>query len=166
MPIHLASTGHARLCSGHRSEPFRQPPSFGRAASTHLIYKYCAGGISRNRRLRPTTVSVDGKERHERRRHYASEATAPDRRPRRDPDGFLARLRWSAEILDIVERQHFVRLLVREALVNKDNITIHHSIPISGSQAVVISTLPESRTLSCSDSVVADVSAQADTSTR
>ena len=47
--------------------------------------------------------------------------------------GFLARLRSSAETLDIVERQRIVRLLVKEVLVSEDNITIRHSIPISGS---------------------------------
>ena len=47
--------------------------------------------------------------------------------------GFLARLRSSAETLDIEERQRIVRLLVKEVLVSEDNITIRHSIPISGS---------------------------------
>ena len=47
--------------------------------------------------------------------------------------GFLARLRSSAETLDIAERQRIVRLLVKEILVTEDKITIRHSIPISGS---------------------------------
>ena len=47
--------------------------------------------------------------------------------------GFLARLRSSAETLDIAERQRIVRLLVKEVLVTEDKITIRHSIPISGS---------------------------------
>ena len=46
---------------------------------------------------------------------------------------FLARLRSSAETLDIAERQRIVRLLVKEVLVTEDKITIRHSIPISGS---------------------------------
>ena len=47
--------------------------------------------------------------------------------------GFLARLRSSAETLDIAERQRIVRLLVKEILVTEDKIIIRHSIPISGS---------------------------------
>ena len=47
-------------------------------------------------------------------------------------NGFLARLRSSAETLDIAERQRIVRLLVKEVLVTEDKITIRHSIPISG----------------------------------
>ena len=47
--------------------------------------------------------------------------------------GFLARMRSSAETLDIAERQRIVRLLVKEVLVSEDKITIRHSIPISGS---------------------------------
>ena len=46
--------------------------------------------------------------------------------------GFLARMRSSAETLDIAERQRIVRLLVKEVLVEEDTITIRHSIPISG----------------------------------
>ena len=46
---------------------------------------------------------------------------------------FLARLRSSAETLDIAERQRIVRLLVKEILVAEDKITIRHSIPIAGS---------------------------------
>ena len=49
--------------------------------------------------------------------------------------GFLARLRSSAESLDIAERQRIVRLIVKEVLVTEDKITIRHSIPISGSPA-------------------------------
>src|SRR5205807_2235906 len=43
---------------------------------------------------------------------------------------FLARLRSSAETLDIIERQHVVRLLVKETLVWDDKIIIRHSIPL------------------------------------
>ena len=49
--------------------------------------------------------------------------------------GFLARLRSSAETLDIAERQRIVRLIVKEVLVTEDKITIRHSIPISESPA-------------------------------
>ncbi|UFS85091.1 recombinase family protein (plasmid) [Rhizobium sp. T136] len=42
---------------------------------------------------------------------------------------FLQRLRASAELLDITERQKIVRLLVKEVLVDNDTITIRHSIP-------------------------------------
>jgi site-specific DNA recombinase len=43
---------------------------------------------------------------------------------------FLARLRLSAETLDIIERQRVVRLLVKEILVSDDRIVIRHSIPL------------------------------------
>ena len=43
---------------------------------------------------------------------------------------FLARLRSSAETLDIIERQRVVRLLVKEILVSDDSIVIRHSIPL------------------------------------
>jgi site-specific DNA recombinase len=43
---------------------------------------------------------------------------------------FLARLRSSAETLDIIERQRIVRLLVKEILVSDDSIVIRHSIPL------------------------------------
>src|SRR6202011_3835697 len=42
----------------------------------------------------------------------------------------LARLRASAETLDIIERQRVVRLLVKEILVSDDKIVIRHSIPL------------------------------------
>jgi site-specific DNA recombinase len=42
----------------------------------------------------------------------------------------LARLRSSAETLDIIERQRVVRLLVKEILVSDDRIVIRHSIPL------------------------------------
>lgn len=43
---------------------------------------------------------------------------------------FMARLRSSAQSLDIAERQRIVRLLVKEVLVGDDTIIIRHSIPI------------------------------------
>jgi site-specific DNA recombinase len=45
--------------------------------------------------------------------------------------GFLARLRTSADTLDIQERQRIVRLLVKEVLIGEENIVIRHSIPLS-----------------------------------
>ena len=43
---------------------------------------------------------------------------------------FLKRLRETAGTLDITGRQKILRLLVKEVLVDKDSITIRHSIPI------------------------------------
>jgi len=42
---------------------------------------------------------------------------------------FLARLRSSAETLEMPERQKIVRLLVKDVLVTADSIVIRHSIP-------------------------------------
>jgi transposase len=44
---------------------------------------------------------------------------------------FLGRLRSTADILDIMERQRIVRLVVKEVLIGDDNIIIRHSIPIA-----------------------------------
>lgn len=46
-------------------------------------------------------------------------------------EGFLERLRKSAESLDIKERQRVLRLVVKEILVGPDTLTIKHSIPTS-----------------------------------
>jgi site-specific DNA recombinase len=43
---------------------------------------------------------------------------------------FLARLRSSAETLNVIERQRVVRLLVKEILVSDDRIVIRHTIPL------------------------------------
>jgi site-specific DNA recombinase len=43
---------------------------------------------------------------------------------------FLARLRSSATVLDVSERQRVLRLLVKEILVGDDKITIRHCIPL------------------------------------
>jgi len=43
---------------------------------------------------------------------------------------FLGRLRFSAEKLNVLERQRIVRLLVKEVLVGDDAIVIRHSIPV------------------------------------
>ena len=48
---------------------------------------------------------------------------------------FLARLRSTAETLNVIERQKIVRLLVKEVLVGEDTITIRHSIPIPSSSS-------------------------------
>ncbi len=48
---------------------------------------------------------------------------------------FSARLRSSAQTLDIAERQRIVRLLVKEVLVGDDTIIIRHSIPIPATPA-------------------------------
>ena len=45
---------------------------------------------------------------------------------------FLARLRSSAENIDVPARQRIVQLLVKEVLVGDDTITIRHSIPMAG----------------------------------
>ncbi len=46
-------------------------------------------------------------------------------------EDFLSRLRISAETLSVTERQKIVRLLVKEILVDRDTITIRHSIPVT-----------------------------------
>jgi site-specific DNA recombinase len=43
---------------------------------------------------------------------------------------FLARLRSSADTLEVPERQRVLRLLVKEILVSNDKITIRHCIPL------------------------------------
>ena len=43
---------------------------------------------------------------------------------------FLARLRSSADALDVSERQRVLRLLVKEILVSDDKIIIRHCIPL------------------------------------
>ena len=67
---------------------------------------------------------------------------------------FLARLRESAETLDIAERQRIVRLLVRNVLVGDDEIIIRHSIPMARTprargQSPSASDGPVSHTGSC-----------------
>ena len=46
-------------------------------------------------------------------------------------DGFLARLRTTAQQSSVPERQQVVRLLIKEILVTADRILIRHSIPTS-----------------------------------
>jgi site-specific DNA recombinase len=45
--------------------------------------------------------------------------------------GFLARLRTSADTLNIQERQRIVRLVIKEILIGDETIVIRHSIPLS-----------------------------------
>ena len=44
---------------------------------------------------------------------------------------FLSRLRSSAKILDVAERQRIIRLLVKEVIVDEVAIVIRHSLPIT-----------------------------------
>lgn len=44
---------------------------------------------------------------------------------------FMEQLRNSAENLDVLQKQKIVRLLVREVVVGRDTVTIHHSVPLS-----------------------------------
>jgi site-specific DNA recombinase len=43
---------------------------------------------------------------------------------------FLARLRNSANTLDVMERQRIVRLVVKDVLIGDDTLVIRHCIPI------------------------------------
>jgi site-specific DNA recombinase len=49
---------------------------------------------------------------------------------------FLARLHTAADTLSVTERQKVLRLLVKEILVDRDTITIRHSIPVPGTAPV------------------------------
>jgi hypothetical protein len=49
--------------------------------------------------------------------------------------GFRAKLRARAETLDVRERQQVLRLIVKEVLVDRDTITLRHSIPIPPADA-------------------------------
>ncbi len=44
--------------------------------------------------------------------------------------GFCGKLRLRANTLDVRERQQILRLLVKEVLVDRDTITLRHSIPV------------------------------------
>jgi site-specific DNA recombinase len=46
-------------------------------------------------------------------------------------EGFLERLRGTADNLDVLDRKKILRLVVKEVLVFKDTIKIKHSIPIT-----------------------------------
>jgi site-specific DNA recombinase len=45
-------------------------------------------------------------------------------------DAFRARLATNAENLTVEQRQQIIRLVVREVLIGKDDVTIRHSIPV------------------------------------
>jgi site-specific DNA recombinase len=47
-----------------------------------------------------------------------------------DVEGFLAQIRTTAPISDIEQRQHVLRLLVKDVLIGPGKITIRHRIPI------------------------------------
>ncbi len=47
-----------------------------------------------------------------------------------DLEGFLAQLHTTAEVSTVEERQHVLRLLVKDVLIGPDKITIRHRIPI------------------------------------
>ena len=61
-------------------------------------------------------------------------------------DDFLARIRKSAESLDVLERQKILRLIAKEILVGPDTVTIKHSIqpPISPSPPLTSNRSPVS----------------------
>jgi site-specific DNA recombinase len=48
-------------------------------------------------------------------------------------DTFLSRLRASAKTLNVTERQKILRLVVKEILVDRNDIIIRHSIPVTNS---------------------------------
>jgi site-specific DNA recombinase len=48
-------------------------------------------------------------------------------------DDFLARIRQSAQSLDVLDRQKILRLVVKEIMVSEDTVTIKHSIPVTSS---------------------------------
>jgi site-specific DNA recombinase len=50
-------------------------------------------------------------------------------------EGFLDRMRKSAEDLNVIERQKVLRQVVKEILVGPDTLTIKHSIPVGGSSS-------------------------------
>jgi site-specific DNA recombinase len=55
---------------------------------------------------------------------------------------FRKKLQARAKTLDICERQHILRLLVKEILVDTGNLTIRHSIPIPQAQSPAPSESP------------------------
>jgi site-specific DNA recombinase len=67
------------------------------------------------------------------------EATSGDRqtllRLADNIENFLERLRYTAETLDVTERQKILRLVVKEILIHKETIKIRHSIPITTNPA-------------------------------
>ncbi|MGC1951495.1 MAG: recombinase zinc beta ribbon domain-containing protein [Gammaproteobacteria bacterium] len=65
------------------------------------------------------------------------EATAVDRqtylRLAENMDTFLSRLRTTAKTLNVTERQKILRLVIKEILVDRNDIIIRHSIPVTNS---------------------------------
>jgi site-specific DNA recombinase len=51
-------------------------------------------------------------------------------------EGFLSRLRQSAEHLEVTEQQKILRLIVKEILVGSDVVTIKHSIPVGNGHPI------------------------------
>jgi site-specific DNA recombinase len=49
-----------------------------------------------------------------------------------DLDTFLAQLHTAADTADVSERQHILRLLVKDVLIGPEKITIRHRIPVRG----------------------------------
>jgi len=47
-------------------------------------------------------------------------------------ESFLGRLKQSTRTMNVAERQKIIRLLVKEIVVEKDNITVRHCIPLTG----------------------------------
>ena len=61
-------------------------------------------------------------------------------------EGFLERIRGTADNLDVLDRKKILRLVVKEILVFKDTIKIKHSIPITAPPRTPDSTGPEKGT--------------------
>ncbi len=51
-------------------------------------------------------------------------------------EDFLSRLRTGAETLSVTERQKVLRLLVKEILIDRETITLRHSIPVTATGPV------------------------------
>jgi site-specific DNA recombinase len=47
-------------------------------------------------------------------------------------ESFLGKLKQSIKTINVAERQKIIRLLVREIVVEKDNVTVRHCIPLTG----------------------------------
>ncbi len=59
-----------------------------------------------------------------------------------DLEGFLAQLRGNAATATVEDRQHVLRLLVKDILIGPDNITIRHRIPTRARTANAGHTTP------------------------
>jgi site-specific DNA recombinase len=47
-------------------------------------------------------------------------------------DNFMGKLRGAADTMSVVERQKVLRLIVKEVLIDDENIKVKHSIPLPG----------------------------------